>query len=364
MILDGWGRAAPGSGNAVELADTPTFDRLLATWPQGTLDASGAAVGLPAGQMGNSEVGHLNIGAGRVVYQDLTRIDKAIADGAFFANPVLRQAFATARERRAPRSICWASCPTAACTRAMGHLKACLEMARREGVDDVAVHAFLDGRDTPPHSSPGFLAEIERVHERERRRPVRHGQRPLLRHGPRHPLGTRRAGLRRACLRSRRAGAQRPGRRVGRLRARRDRRVRATDRDRRPRRAPGARRRRLPVLQLPSGPGPRAHARLLRGVVRRIRPRPASAAGRVPDDDPLQEGVPAAGRLWPRAGGARAGRGAGRSRPAPAPHRRDREVRPRDLLLQRRRRARLSRRASHPRAEPARRGRPTTTSRR
>jgi len=160
-ILDGWGHAQPGSGNAVELADTPTFDRLWATCPHGVLDASGGAVGLPAGQMGNSEVGHLNIGAGRVVYQDLTRIDKAIADGEFFANPVLRQAFATARERRGTFHLL-GLVSDGGVHSAMGHLQACLEMARREGVDDVVVHAFLDGRDTPPHSSPGFLAEIDR----------------------------------------------------------------------------------------------------------------------------------------------------------------------------------------------------------
>ena len=159
-ILDGWGHAQPGSGNAVELADTPTFDRLWATCPHGVLDASGGAVGLPAGQMGNSEVGHLNIGAGRVVYQDLTRIDKAIADGGFFANPVLRQAFATVRERRGTFHLL-GLVSDGGVHSAMGHLQACFEMARREGVDDVVVHAFLDGRDTPPHSSPGFLAEIE-----------------------------------------------------------------------------------------------------------------------------------------------------------------------------------------------------------
>ena len=94
MVLDGWGYAQPGPGNAVSLADTPVFDRLWASYPHGTLIASGEAVGLPAGQMGNSEVGHLNIGAGRVVYQDLTRISKAIEDGSFFENAVLQRAFA------------------------------------------------------------------------------------------------------------------------------------------------------------------------------------------------------------------------------------------------------------------------------
>jgi 2,3-bisphosphoglycerate-independent phosphoglycerate mutase len=103
-VLDGWGCAQPGPGNAVELAATPAFDALLARWPHGTLEASGLAVGLPPGQMGNSEVGHLNIGAGRVVYQELTRITRAIEEGEFFVNQVLKDAFAAARNpsRRGP----------------------------------------------------------------------------------------------------------------------------------------------------------------------------------------------------------------------------------------------------------------------
>ncbi|MDI9599304.1 MAG: 2,3-bisphosphoglycerate-independent phosphoglycerate mutase, partial [Acidobacteriota bacterium] len=98
--MDGWGVAPPGPGNAVSLARTPVFDRLTARYPHGVLDASGGAVGLPSGQMGNSEVGHLNIGAGRIVHQDLTRISLAIADGGFFENRVLRQACAKAAGRR------------------------------------------------------------------------------------------------------------------------------------------------------------------------------------------------------------------------------------------------------------------------
>ena len=159
-ILDGWGCAAPGSGNAVELADTPTFDGLWSGYPHGTLDASGNAVGLPGGQMGNSEVGHLNIGAGRIVYQDLTRITKAIADGDFFENPALKGAFATARERGATFHL-MGLVSGGGVHSDLGHLKACLDMARREKVSDVVVHAFLDGRDTPPDSSPRFLADVE-----------------------------------------------------------------------------------------------------------------------------------------------------------------------------------------------------------
>jgi len=160
VILDGWGYAPPGPGNAVALANTPVFDDLWQRWPHGLLEASGLAVGLPPGQMGNSEVGHLNIGAGRVVYQDLTRITKAIADGEFFANPVLKTAFAQARERGA-RFHLMGLVSNGGVHADLGHLKACLEMAGREGVHDVVVHAFLDGRDTPPRSAIAYLREVQ-----------------------------------------------------------------------------------------------------------------------------------------------------------------------------------------------------------
>src|SRR6185437_4251781 len=97
VILDGWGCAPPGPGNAVSLADTPVFDRLWRDCPHTTIEASGEAAGLPPGQMGNSEVGHLTIGAGRRLYQDLMRVNKAIEDGSFFENPVLRAAFERGR---------------------------------------------------------------------------------------------------------------------------------------------------------------------------------------------------------------------------------------------------------------------------
>jgi len=160
VVMDGWGVAPDGPGNAVALADTPTFDRLWAECPHGTLDASGEAVGLPRGQMGNSEVGHLNIGAGRVVYQDLTRITKAIGDGSFFTNRVLVQAMAKAAGRGS-RLHLMGLVSAGGVHSDMGHLKACLELARRERVRDVVVHAFLDGRDTPPQSAPDYLADIQ-----------------------------------------------------------------------------------------------------------------------------------------------------------------------------------------------------------
>ncbi|MCX6371887.1 MAG: 2,3-bisphosphoglycerate-independent phosphoglycerate mutase [Actinobacteria bacterium] len=160
MVLDGWGCAPAGPGNAVSLAATPVFDGLLAACPHGTLEASGPAVGLPPGQMGNSEVGHLNIGAGRVVYQDLTRISKAIADGDFFANRVLKQACAKVVGRGSTLHL-MGLVSGGGVHSDMGHLKACLELAARERVGSVVVHAFLDGRDTLPRSAKGYLAEIQ-----------------------------------------------------------------------------------------------------------------------------------------------------------------------------------------------------------
>jgi 2,3-bisphosphoglycerate-independent phosphoglycerate mutase len=160
VIMDGWGVAPDGPGNAISQARTPCFDRLLATYPHGTLEASGLAVGLPPGQMGNSEVGHLNIGAGRVVYQDLTRITKAIEDGSFFENRVLKHAIARAVGRGSTVHLL-GLVSAGGVHSDMGHLEACLDMARREGAAKVLVHAFLDGRDTPPKSASGYLALIE-----------------------------------------------------------------------------------------------------------------------------------------------------------------------------------------------------------
>jgi 2,3-bisphosphoglycerate-independent phosphoglycerate mutase len=165
VVMDGWGLAPPGPGNAVSLARTPVFDGLWDAYPHGTLDASGEAVGLPSGQMGNSEVGHLNIGAGRVVHQDLTRITKAIADGSFFGNRVLVQAMAKAAGRG--RRLHLMGLVSAGGVHSdLGHLEACLELARRERVEDVVVHAFLDGRDTPPRSAPAYLARVQGAMDR------------------------------------------------------------------------------------------------------------------------------------------------------------------------------------------------------
>jgi 2,3-bisphosphoglycerate-independent phosphoglycerate mutase len=155
VVLDGWGLAEPGPGNAVELADTPVFDGLWERWPHTTLTTWGPAVGLPEGQMGNSEVGHLNLGAGTIVKQDLLRIDGAIEDGTFFENETLRAACRT--ERLHLLGLISAGGVHASTE----HLRALVELTRREGVPDVVIHAFTDGRDTLPHSGVGYLAEVD-----------------------------------------------------------------------------------------------------------------------------------------------------------------------------------------------------------
>ncbi|MCU0627089.1 MAG: 2,3-bisphosphoglycerate-independent phosphoglycerate mutase [Gemmatimonadaceae bacterium] len=158
VILDGWGYREDPTDNAIAQANTPTWDRLLATHPWTLLEASGLRVGLPVGQMGNSEVGHMNLGAGRVVMQDLVRIGSAIEGGAFFANPALVAACRQARETGATLHLVGllGSGGVHALDR---HLFALLDLATREGVPRVRVHGMLDGRDTPPTSGLAFLRE-------------------------------------------------------------------------------------------------------------------------------------------------------------------------------------------------------------
>jgi 2,3-bisphosphoglycerate-independent phosphoglycerate mutase len=155
VVLDGWALAEPGPGNAVELADTPVFDELWARYPHTTLTTHGPAVGLPEGQMGNSEVGHLNLGAGAVVKQDLLRIDEAIADGSFYENEALREAC------KAERLHLLGLVSDGGVHSSMEHLQALVELARREDVPEVIVHAFTDGRDTAPDSGVRHVAEVE-----------------------------------------------------------------------------------------------------------------------------------------------------------------------------------------------------------
>jgi 2,3-bisphosphoglycerate-independent phosphoglycerate mutase len=160
VILDGWGIAPPGPGNAVEQADTPVFDELWARYPNATLAASGEAVGLPPGQMGNSEVGHLTIGSGRTLLQDLVRVNRAIADNSFARNEVLVSAFARARERGGDVHLLGLVSYGGVHSHS-DHLSALLELAERQGMaEHVWVHAFTDGRDVSPRSAVNDLAEL------------------------------------------------------------------------------------------------------------------------------------------------------------------------------------------------------------
>jgi 2,3-bisphosphoglycerate-independent phosphoglycerate mutase len=160
VILDGWGCAAPGPGNAVELAETPVFDALWARYPHTILAASGEAVGLPAGQMGNSEVGHLTIGSGRILDQDFQRVNRAIADGSLFENPALVGAFERAKQRGTNVHLLGLVSYGGVHSH-IDHLRALLELARRLGMEErTFIHAFTDGRDVSPHAAVHDLAEL------------------------------------------------------------------------------------------------------------------------------------------------------------------------------------------------------------
>jgi 2,3-bisphosphoglycerate-independent phosphoglycerate mutase len=162
VILDGWGLAEPGPGNAISLAETPVFDRLWDRFPRTRLSAQGRDVGLPDGQMGNSEVGHLNLGAGAIVKQDLARIDDAVADGAFFENEALLAACERARRSPRGRLHLLGLVSDGGVHSGWEHIEAAIELASQEGVPDVVFHAFTDGRDTLPHGGRAYLAELER----------------------------------------------------------------------------------------------------------------------------------------------------------------------------------------------------------
>jgi 2,3-bisphosphoglycerate-independent phosphoglycerate mutase len=158
-ILDGWGYSPAIEGNAIAAARKPNYDRLLREYPNTLVHTSGPFVGLPEGQMGNSEVGHLNIGAGRVVFMDVTRIDNMIASGDFFRDPKLLAAMHHARSRR----LHLMGLLSDGGVHSMNtHLYALLEMAKREHVSDVCIHCFMDGRDTPPESGAGFIEALQR----------------------------------------------------------------------------------------------------------------------------------------------------------------------------------------------------------
>jgi len=162
VILDGWGLAEPGPGNAISLASTPTFDELWERYPHTQMSASGRDVGLPDGQMGNSEVGHLNLGAGSIVKQDLARIDDAVADGSFFDNEALRAACERAIASPRGRLHLIGLVSDGGVHSGWEHIEACIELAAREGVPDIVLHAFTDGRDTSPTGGSAYIAEVSR----------------------------------------------------------------------------------------------------------------------------------------------------------------------------------------------------------
>ncbi len=160
LILDGWGYSENRESNAIYNADTPNWDRLWSEYPHTLIGTSGSKVGLPGGQMGNSEVGHLNLGAGRIVYQDLTRVSKAIEDGSFFTNPALVKAVSAARANAGAVHIFGLLSPGGVHSHEE-HIYAMVRMAVQGGCDKVYVHAFLDGRDTPPKSAGPSLERLQ-----------------------------------------------------------------------------------------------------------------------------------------------------------------------------------------------------------
>ena len=160
IILDGWGQSNDKTGNAVAMANTPNFDRLLETWPHTLIGASGMDVGLPDGQMGNSEVGHLNIGAGRIIYQELTRITKSISDGDFFENEAFLNAVKAVKENGTKLHL-WGLLSDGGVHSHIDHVKALVKFAKDQGLDNVYVHGFMDGRDTSPNGGVSYVKELE-----------------------------------------------------------------------------------------------------------------------------------------------------------------------------------------------------------
>src|SRR5262252_5308815 len=160
IILDGWGYRAETKANAIALARKPNYDALLRDFPSTLVHTSGRYVGLPTGQMGNSEVGHLNIGAGRIVYMDITKIDVMIESGELFSNPALLSAMKNARSGGRRLHLCGLLSDGGVHSH-QNHLYALLRMARQNGVDRVFVHCFMDGRDTLPTGGAGYIEALE-----------------------------------------------------------------------------------------------------------------------------------------------------------------------------------------------------------
>lgn len=160
MILDGWGLGDHSKADVIYCTPTPYWDYLTATYPHSQLQASGENVGLPNGQMGNSEVGHLNIGAGRIVYQDLVKINRACADNSILKNPEIVSAFTYARDHK--KNIHFMGLTSnGGVHSSLEHLFKLCDIAREYGLDNTFIHCFMDGRDTDPHSGKGFIAELQ-----------------------------------------------------------------------------------------------------------------------------------------------------------------------------------------------------------
>jgi 2,3-bisphosphoglycerate-independent phosphoglycerate mutase len=161
IILDGWGIGDKSKSDAIHNARTPFMDHLLSHYPNATLGTSGEDVGLPNGQMGNSEVGHLNIGAGRIVYQELTRINKSIRDGEFFTNPVLLEAFQLVKEKQCKLHFV-GLVSDGGVHSSIDHLTALCDLAKTKGIQHTYIHAFTDGRDCDPKSGAGFINDLQK----------------------------------------------------------------------------------------------------------------------------------------------------------------------------------------------------------
>lgn len=166
LVLDGWGLAAPGPGNAISQAQTVNMDRFWASYPHTELSASGDAVGLPKGEPGNTETGHLNLGAGRIVYQDLARINMAIADGSLFRNPVLAQAIEHAQTNKSNLHL-MGLIGAGGVHSNLEHLYALVEFAKKQSFDRIFLHLFTDGRDSPPTSAKTYVNSIRNVLNQE-----------------------------------------------------------------------------------------------------------------------------------------------------------------------------------------------------
>ena len=165
-VLDGWGIAQPGPGNAITLAKTPNMDRYWASYPHTQLEASGEAVGLPRGDAGNTETGHLNLGAGKIVYQDLERINMAIADGSFFNNSVFLNAFEHVKKNNSKLHL-MGLIGAGGVHSNLGHLVALIQMAKKQNISNIYLHLFTDGRDSPPTASLTYINQLREVIKKE-----------------------------------------------------------------------------------------------------------------------------------------------------------------------------------------------------